>query len=106
MARRVAQIGLVVLSLMLLALAVRCDGAWFDRHIFLPQQFFIPADRRIITAFRLGVTSGAATLLLLARFVPRGAAARRILLALALAIPAGELVIEWKLHHLVRGELI
>jgi hypothetical protein len=106
MARRVAQALLVLSALALLSLEVLCDGRWFDRHIFWPQQFFIPADRRIITGFRAGVTFGALFLSLLVRFVPRGAAALRILLALAIAIPAGELAIEWKLHHLIRRDLI
>jgi hypothetical protein len=106
MARRVAQALLVLCALLLLWLAVTCDGQWFDRHIFWPQQFFIPADRRIITAFRAGVIFGALFLLLLLWFVPRGAAALRILVALAIAIPAGELIIEWKLHHLIRRDLI
>lgn len=106
MARRVAQTGLLLFALALLSVALFCNGEWFDRHIFWPQQFFIPADRRIITGVRTGALLLAAFSLLLVRFVPRGAAALRLLIALGLAIVAGELAIEWKLNHLVRGELI
>jgi hypothetical protein len=97
---------MILCALLLLVNAARCDGAWFDRHAFLPQQFFIPADRKIVTAVRAAAVLLALTLLLLVRFVPRGPAARRVLLALVLAIPAGELLVDWKLRHLWRGELI
>jgi hypothetical protein len=104
--RRFAQAGLVCASLSLFALAWHCDLPWFERHAFLPQQFFIPADPRIAFAMRAAGAGLGALLLLLVPFLPRGDAARRLIWALLLAVPATEVLLQWRTRRLLRGDLI
>jgi hypothetical protein len=104
--RRIAQGVLVLAALALLASSWRCDEAWFDRHVFLPQQFFIAASHGIVVVFRVLSASLAAVLLLVVPFLPRGASGRRLLIAVLLTLPVTELVLRWRMHHLVRAELI
>ena len=106
MLRRVAQGTIVLAALALFAFAWRCDGDWFDKHVFLPQQFFIPASRAIILWTR--TIAGAIALLLLALvpLLPRGASGRRLLLAVLLTLPAAECLIRWRMGRLDRPELV
>ena len=48
MLRRLSQGTIVLAAVALFVFAWRGDGAWFDKHVFLPQQFFIPASRGIV----------------------------------------------------------
>ncbi|MFL5313424.1 MAG: hypothetical protein ACJ79H_23575 [Myxococcales bacterium] len=103
--RRLAQGAVAAGALALVAFAWRCDAPWFERHVFLPQQFFIPANRGIVFWFRATAATSAALLLLLAVFMPRGAAGRRLLAAILLAIPAAEGLLQWRLRRLVNPGL-
>ena len=71
MPRRIARAALGAVSIGLLAFAWRADIEWFDRHIFLPQQFFIVANHAIVPAARAGAVLLALGFLLLAWFPPR-----------------------------------
>jgi hypothetical protein len=106
MLRRLAQGTIVLGALAFFAFAWRCDGPWFDKHVFLPQQFFIPAGRAIVLWFRTAAAATATLLLVLVPFLPRGASGRRLLLAVLLTLPAAEVVIRWRVHRLIRPELI
>jgi hypothetical protein len=92
-------------AVLLLAFAWRCDEPWFDRHVFLPQQFFIPASRAIVFWSRGAAVAIAASLLLLARFLPRGPSARRAVAAFLLAIGAAEGLLQWRLRRLLNPGL-
>ena len=105
MFRRVAQGAVAAGALALFAFAWRCDEPWFERHVFLPQQFFIPASRGIVFWSRATAAGSAVLLLLLLPFIPRGAAGRRILLAVLLAVPAAEGLLQWRLPRLVNPGL-
>jgi hypothetical protein len=105
MVRKSAQAAILLAVLALLALAWHCDEACFDEHVFLPQQFFIPANRGIVFWCRTMAVTTAVLLLLLVPFLPRGAAARRLLLALLLALPAAEGVLRWRMRRLIHPEL-
>ena len=96
---------IVLAALALCAFAWRCDAAWFDKHVFLPQQFFIRAGPGIVLAARTTAAAAAVLLLALVPSLPRGASGRRLLLAVLLTVPAAELVIRWRLRRLVRPEL-
>lgn len=100
--RRVARAFFVAAALAALLFAWRCDGAWFDRHIFLPQQFFIVADHAIVPAARTAAVFAAILLVLLAKYPP----GRRVLLACVLAVPAAEAILQWKTRHLILPELV
>jgi hypothetical protein len=106
MPRRLEQDAVLLAACALLAFAWRCDGAWFDKHVFLPQQFFIPAGRGIVVWFRAAAAATAALLLFLVRWVPRGASARRLLLAALLSLPAAEIVLRWRIEKVIRPELL
>jgi hypothetical protein len=106
MFRRLAQGAVVLAAVALVVFAWRCDGAWFDRHVFLPQQFFIPASRGIVVWSRTAATAIATTLLVLVPFLPRGASGRPLLLAVLLTVPAAEVVLGWRVHRLIRPELV
>ena len=101
--RRTIQGALLAGALALFAFAWCCDAQWLDRHVFLPQQFFIAADRGIAGWARAGAVALAVGLLLLVRVVPRSPAA---LCAILLAVPAAEGVLQWKTRHLLRPELV
>lgn len=103
---RIVQAALVLAAAALLAFAWRCDEPWFDRHVFLPQQFFIAADRRIVLAARVVAAALAALLLLLVRYIPKGGAAGRLIVAVLLAAMAAEPLLQWKMRRLPRRELI
>jgi hypothetical protein len=106
MLRRLAQGAVALGALALFAFAWRCDEPWFDKHVFLPQQFFIPASRGIVFWSRAVAAAMAALLLLLLPFLPRGAAGRRLLVAVLLALPAAEGVLQWRMRRLVLPELV
>src|SRR3954471_13186231 len=80
--RRFAQAALVIAALALFAFAWHCDGPWFEKHVFLPQQFFSAADPRIASAVRGAALALSALLLLRAPFLPRGKAGRNAAWAL------------------------
>ena len=105
MFRRLAQGAVAAGALALVVFAWRCDEPWFDRHVFLPQQFFIPASRGVIFWSRATAAGSAALLLLLAGFMPRGAAGRRLLAAVLLTVPAAEGLLQWRLRRLVNPGL-
>jgi len=106
MFRRLAQAAIVLAALALLAFTWHCDEAWFDRHVFLPQQFFIPASRGIIFWSRTMAAASASILLLLVPFLPRGASARRLLVAVLLTLPAAEVLLRWRMGRLIRPDLL
>ena len=103
MPRKLAQ-GAVVLAL--LAFAWRCDGPWFEKHVFLPEQFFVPAGRGIVAGSRALTAGVGALLLFLVPRLPHGASGRRLLLAVLLTVPAAEIVLRWQMDRLVRPELV
>jgi len=105
MFRRLAQGAVAAGALALFAFAWRCDEPWFDRHVFLPQQFFISASRGIVFWSRATAAGSAALLLLLVLFMPRGAAGRRLVAAVLLALPAAEGLLQWRLRRLVNPGL-
>jgi hypothetical protein len=104
--RRIVQIALAIAGASLVALAVRCDLPWIERHVFLPQQFFIVADPRIAWLIRGPLAGTGALLLIAVPFLPRGAAARRLLLALLLAAPATEALLQWRARRILRRDLV
>src|SRR5439155_12283970 len=106
MLRRLGQGAVIVAALALLAFAWHCDEAWFDKHVFLPQQFFIPASRGIVFWARTMAATTAALLLLLVPRLPHGASARRLLVALLLTLPAAEGLLRWRTRRLIRPELL
>jgi len=106
MLRRLAQGMIVLAAVALFVFAWRSDGAWFDKHVFLPQQFFIPASRGIVAWSRTAATAIATLLLVLVPFLPRRAAGRRLVLAVLLTLPAAEVVIGRRVHRLIRPELV
>ncbi len=106
MFRRLAQAAIVLAALALLAFTWHCDEAWFDRHVFLPQQFFIPASRGIVFWSRTMAAVSASLLLLLVPFLPRGAPARRLLVAVLLTLPAAEGLLRWRMDRLIRPYLL
>ena len=103
--RRIAQGAVAVAALALAAFAWQCDARWFDRHVFLPQQFFLRASPAIVSSIRAFALGMAAMLFVLARFLPRGASGRRLLFAALLSIPAAEVLLQWRVRRLVRPEL-
>ena len=105
MFRRLAQGAVAAGALALFAFAWRCDEPWFDRHVFLPQQYFISASRGIVFWSRATAAGSAALLLLLVPFMPRGAAGRRLLAAVLLAVPAAEALLQWRLRRMVNPGL-
>ena len=105
MFRRLAQGAVAAGALALFAFAWRCDEPWFDRHVFLPQQYFISASRGIVFWSRATAAGSAALLLLLVPFMPRGAAGRRLLAAVLLAVPAAEVLLQWRLRRMVNPGL-
>jgi len=106
MFRRLAQAAIVLAALALLAFTWHCDEAWFDKHFFLPQQFFIPASRGIVFWSRTMAAVSASLLLLLVPFLPRGASARRLLVAVLLTLPAAEGLLRWRMDRLIRPDLL
>jgi len=106
MFRRLGQAAVIVAASALLAFTWHCDQAWFDKHVFLPQQFFIPASRGIVFWSRTMAAASAVFLLLLVPFLPRGASARRLLVAVLLALPAAEGLFRWRTRRLIRPELL
>jgi hypothetical protein len=106
MLRRLAQGTIVLAALALVAFAWRCDSAWFDKHVFLPQQFLIPASRGIVVWSRTAAAAIATLLLVLVPFLPRGASGRRLLLAVLLTVPAAEVLTRWRVGRLIRPELV
>jgi hypothetical protein len=104
--RRFAQATLIAAAVAVFAFAFHCDVQWFERHVFLPQQFFISANPRIALVLRTAAAAMGALLLLLVPFLPRGAAARRLIWALLLAVPAAEVLLQWRTRHLLRSDLI
>jgi len=97
MTRRLAQAAVALLGLALLAFAWHCDGPWFERHVFLPQQFFIAAGPGIVIAARALAAGTAGLLLFLIPRVPGGAASLRLALAVLLALPAAEILLRWRM---------
>src|SRR5256885_13160608 len=97
MPRRLAQGAVLLVACALLASAWRCDGAWFEKHVFLPQQFFIPAGRGMVFWFRGAAAATAAVLLLLVPRLPRGAWARGLLLGVLLSLSAAETVLRLRI---------
>jgi hypothetical protein len=106
MPRKLAQGAVVLVALALLAFAWRCDGPWFDKHVFLPQQFFVPAGRGIVVWSRALTAALGALLLFWVPRLPRGASGGRLLVAVLLTVPAAEVVLRWRMDRLVRPELI
>jgi hypothetical protein len=104
--RRVAQGAVALVALALFAVAWRCDVPWFEQHVFLPQQFFISANRGMVFWFRALAAMTATLLLLLVPFLPRGAAGRRLLVAVLLTVPAVDGWLRWRMRRLVRPELV
>ena len=105
MMRRLLQGGVILVACGLLLFAWRCDVAWFERHVFLPQQFFIPANRAIAGVFRVAAAMAAGILFLAVPRIPRGAAARGILLGGLLSLPAAEIVLRWRIEKVIRPEV-
>ena len=105
MLRKLAQGALVLAALAMFAATWRCDEAWFARHVFLPQQFFIQASSGIVFSCRLVAGVTAALLLILIPYLPRGAAGWRLAVAVLLTVPAAEIVLRWRMRRLVRPEL-
>jgi len=104
--RRLAQGLLAVAALALVAFAVYCDEAWCDKHVFLPQQFFIAASRGIVFWSRAFAAATAFVLMLLVPRVPQGASARRLLIAALLSVPAADVLLQWRMGRLFRPELV
>jgi hypothetical protein len=106
MARRLAQSAVLLVACVLLASGWLCDGPWFEKHVFLPQQFFIPAGRGIVFWFRTAAATLGALLLFLVPRVPRGASARGLFLGVFLSLPAAEIVLRWRIEKVIRPELL
>jgi hypothetical protein len=105
MPRRLAQGALVIAALALFLFSGRCDTPWFERHVFLPQQFFLRAGSGIAIAARILAAVTGALLLVLARSLRKRLSSPRVLLALLLAIPAAEVLLQWRMRRLVGTEL-
>jgi hypothetical protein len=106
MARKLAQGAVVLVACALLAFAWHCDAAWFEKHVFLPQQFFIPAGHGIVFWFRTVTAALATFLFVLVPKLPRGASARGMLLGAVLALPAAEIVLRWRIEKVTRPDLL
>ncbi|TMA16652.1 MAG: hypothetical protein E6J85_18135 [Deltaproteobacteria bacterium] len=106
MPRRLAQSAVLLVACALLAFAWRCDGPWFANHVFLPQQFFLPAGSGIVVGFRAAAVTAAALLLLVVPRVPRGASAGRLVLGALLSLPAAEIVLRWRIEKVIRPDLL
>lgn len=106
MVRRVAQGAVILAAFALAAFAWQCDARWFDRHVFLPQQFFLRASPNLVFAARGAAFAVAVLLMVLVPYVPRGAAGRRLLVAALVAIVAAEGLLQWRVRRLVRPELV
>ncbi|MFL5362005.1 MAG: hypothetical protein ACJ78U_13655 [Myxococcales bacterium] len=106
MGRRLAQGALSLAAISLVVFAWRCDRNWFDTHVFLPQQFFLRADPRIVFWCRGLAAALGLVLLRLVPALPRGASAQRLLLATVLALPAAEVVLRWRMDRVIRPELL
>ena len=106
MPRRLAQGAVLLVACALLAFAWRCDGPWFANHVFLPQQFFLPAGSGIVVGFRAAAVTAAALLLLVVPRVPRGASAGRLVLGALLSLPAAEIVLRWRIEKVIRPDLL
>jgi hypothetical protein len=106
MFRRWAQAAIILAALALLLFTWHCDETWFDKHVFLPQQFFIPASRGIVFWSRTMAAASAVLLLLLVRFLPRGPPARRLLVVVLLTLPAAEGLLRWRMGRLIRPDLL
>jgi hypothetical protein len=101
MLRRAAQ-GAV--ALLLLAFTWRADEGWFDKHVFLPQQFFVPVDRAVVFWCRAGAAALAiGLLLLLRRKLPRWPW-RGVLLAAVSGIVAAEGALRWRMRKPLEPE--
>ncbi len=105
MVRRLAQALLAITGMALVAFAWRCDGRWFDLHVFLPQQFFIRASPVLASVARVLAGGVGALLLVCVPLVPKGAAGRRLALAVLLAIAASDVLLRWRLRQIVHPEL-
>jgi hypothetical protein len=97
--RRLVQLSVAVGAIALLAFAWRCDGAWFARHVFLPQQFFVSASPHIVVWSRVTAAVIAALLLSVAIQMPRRDVALRTLAAILLAVVAAEMLLQWRLQR-------
>src|SRR4051812_5137617 len=106
MPRRLAQGAVLLVALALLAFAWRCDAAWFEKHVFLPQQFFVPAGGGMVFWFRAAAAATAAILLFLVPRLPRGASARGLLLGVLFSLPAAEIILRWRIERVIRPELL
>jgi hypothetical protein len=106
MLRRFAQGTSIVAATLLVAFAAHCDEPWFERHVFLPQQFFLVADHRIVFWVRSTAIAIAAILVALTPLLPKGASLRRLVYAVLLAALAAEGLLQWRVRHLVRHELL
>ena len=106
MVRKTAQAALVLGAAALFAFAWRCDGSWFQRHVFLPQQFFIAANPKLASLGRGIAAAVGLVLVATAVRLPRGAAARRLGTAMLMALPISEIVARWRMQHLIKPELV
>ncbi|HYZ88725.1 MAG TPA: hypothetical protein VE620_05470 [Myxococcales bacterium] len=82
-----------------LVFAWRCDAAWFARHVFLPQQFFVSASPHVVVWSRATAAAMAALLLRVAIRLPRRDVALRSLVAVLFAVIAAEALLQWRLHR-------
>ena len=99
MVRRAAQAAVLLVAAALLAFAWHCDAAWVERHVFLPQQFFIVAGPAVVVASRAGAVVLAILVLACVR-----SAAPQLLIALILAVPAAEGLLRWRMRGLLHPE--
>ena len=106
MERRLAQGILALAAVACAAFAWRCDTAWFDRHVFLPQQFFIAASRGIPVGSRILAAVLAVAFSVGAARIRGGASARRALVAILLAIPAAEGLLRWRMPRLGNPDVV
>ena len=103
--RRLAQGAILIAALCLLAFALRCDGPWFEKHVFLPQQFLIAANRSLGSYARVLAAIVAVPLLLAIPSLPRRASARALLVTALATLVAAEVLLQWRMRRLVRPEL-
>ena len=103
--RRLAQALLVMAALALFVFAWRGDAPWFERHVFLPQQFFTVANHRLVFWSRTTAALTASLLLLIVPSVPRRAALQRLGGAVLLALIVAEGFLQWRLRRLVNPGL-
>jgi hypothetical protein len=104
--RNVARFLVGSAALAFLSFALQCDSAWFARHVFLPQQFFVIASPHIVVWCRATAAALGVLLLLVAIRMPRPDVARRSLAALVLAVVAAEAFLQWRLQRLLNPGLI